>query len=516
MATRNSNNRIQKITISKSDEVALVVEKLIDSGAKELILNIPRFSRLAESLANFHLISREAKLLRKKIVIESVDDKVIELAGLADLESLNPILLRSRRQFYDIVSAKRSEQETEDTGLERQQLVETVKSKPPRAGWSWKPQLNKKFLWGGVGLAIVLLIFVFSQSLARAEIKIITNKIPWQYNDSIRTEKNAMLDTKNSLLPAQVFTQKSTLKLSFPATGKKNVQQRAGGKIIVYNAYSSEPQSLVATTRFVAPDGKVFRLSKNITVPGAKITDGKVVPSSIEADVIADKAGPDYNIGPVTYFSIPGFKGTPKYQGFYGESKAAMTGGFVGEVAYPTDADIKSAKSNMGETVSSALKEKALEQIPKEFSVIEGAAGFSILSQKVDDKVDENKNFSISVEAQIVVIAFKETDLLTVMESRVEQELKGDFILKDYNIQYGQARADFIAGRLSFPVAFTASVSKFVDPENLKKQVLGKSEGDLRAIINGLADLQSAEISLWPFWVGRVPSDASKIKIIVD
>ena len=75
-------HKIKKIIIGKSDEVAPVVEKIIDADAKEIVLSIPRFSKLGESLANFHLIKRESELLNKKIVIESVDDKVVELANV--------------------------------------------------------------------------------------------------------------------------------------------------------------------------------------------------------------------------------------------------------------------------------------------------------------------------------------------------------------------------------------------------------------------------------------------------
>ncbi|MBI2025139.1 MAG: hypothetical protein HYT03_03585 [Candidatus Harrisonbacteria bacterium] len=119
---KGNSRKIQKLTVGRTDEVALVVEKIIDSEAGEVIMNIPRFSRLADSLANFHLIAREAKLLRKKIVIESVDDKIIELAGLAGLESLNPFLTRSRKQFYDIVSATQDKEEKKTPAFPKNNL----------------------------------------------------------------------------------------------------------------------------------------------------------------------------------------------------------------------------------------------------------------------------------------------------------------------------------------------------------------------------------------------------------
>jgi len=113
--------------------VALVVEKIIDSDAKEVVLNVPRFSKIAESLANFHLIKREAKLLEKKIIVESVDDKVIELAELAGIESLNPILSKSRKQFSDIISSRRTKEEAEETQIKKRRLVEAVRRRSDRA-----------------------------------------------------------------------------------------------------------------------------------------------------------------------------------------------------------------------------------------------------------------------------------------------------------------------------------------------------------------------------------------------
>jgi len=101
-------------------------------------------------------------------------------------------------------------------------------------------------------------------------------------------------------------------------------EYKATGIITIYNTYSSSPQTLVKTTRFVSEGGKLFRTTKTIVVPGADASSGKIVPGSTTVEVIASEPGNEYNIGPST-FSIPGFKGTPKYLAFYGESFSAFT-----------------------------------------------------------------------------------------------------------------------------------------------------------------------------------------------
>lgn len=503
-------NKIQKITVNKSDEVALVVEKLIDSDARELVLNIPRFSKLSDSLANFHLIKRESKLLDKKIIIESVDDKVIELAGLAGLESLNPILSRSRRQFYDIVSAKHNREEAEEAQVKKKKLVESVRKVPSKIKF-------KKYLWAvPVAVVFIAMIVLVTTILPRAEIKIKTVKTNWDYNDSVRAEKLAAVDPVNATVPAQVFNQKETLRLGFPANGKKIVEQKASGKLTVYNAYSSDPQPLVATTRFITPDGKIFRLTKTVTVPGAKIVEGKIIPSTIEVDVVADKAGADYNIGPVSYFSIPGLKGTPKYQAFYGESKDPIGGGFIGELPFPTNDDIKKAKAAVAEKLEQSLRNKIAAQVPSDFKIVDGATNFIITKQNVITEVDSTGNFSVSSDASISIIAFKETDVVTMLEGKIAKAVGADYKIKESTLAYEKARADFNAGRLSFPVKFTSVLAKNIDVTDLRESIKGKSEASLRTIIYGLPGLQSAVISLWPFWVKSVPNQNSKINIIID
>lgn len=514
MSVKIPIHKIKKISIGKSDEVAPVVEKIIETDAPEVILSIPRFSRLSESLANFHLIKRESKLLNKKIVVESVDDKVVELASVAGLEAFNPILAQPRRQFSDIVSARHTKEREVEEVIKTKKLAESVRHPLPKR--IIKHRVRRSVVGIGAAAALFLIALAANAILPKADIKIVTVKTPWQYQDSIKGYKLSGADPATATVPIQLFSQKAALRLSFPATGKKFVERKAAGKMTIYNAYSSDPQPLVAATRFVAPDGKLFRLTKNVIVPGAKIVEGKIIPSTLEASVIADQPGADYNIGPVDYFSIPGFKGTPKYQAFYGESKEPMTGGFVGEISFPTDNDIKNAKTEVAQKIESSLKEELTKQIPPEFKLIEGALKFLLLKQEVITESESANNFQIAAEAELSLMVFKEEEVVKMLESRMKKEMGDSFQFKTFTIGYGAARADFAAGRISFPVEFQSLIAKSVDTETLRKDVKGKSEAELKALIYGLSDFQSATISLWPFWVKKVPNKEGRINIVVD
>ena len=533
-----------KININKNDDLASTVEKIIEAQDSELTLIIPRFSTLSEADSNFRLLRREADAAEKKISIESVDEKVIKLAQKNGLKATNPFLSRSQRQFSDIVAPSVSsagrgktkkilnspvlevEKIEEDINKEFKNLHEDLERltvqrrrgfKFNMPSFGFQSFFSKKILVNSLILVLIITSGYFAiTKLPKAKILIIPETKAWEYKDSVMTDKAAAMDIGRMIIPNQVFSQKKSSQSTYLATGRKPVEKKAAGPIIVYNSYSSDPQKLVAQTRFTTPDGKIFRLAETITVPGAKISEGKIIPSNIATQVEADKAGPDYNIGPVKIFNIPGFKGTPKYQAFYAESIEGMVGGFIGEMAYPTSDDIKKGTVEANANLESDLKAVLMTQIPKEFKIIDGATRFKIIDQKIDKEADETGNFGISSTAQLSVVAFEQETLNSLLTKRAQKDNSDDFDVRSSTLDYGLIRVDFDRGLMSFPVDFKATLVKKINIEELKSKLLGKSEIDLKSTILGLNGVKSATISLWPFWVKHVPDSIDRIEIKVE
>ncbi len=371
-----------------------------------------------------------------------------------------------------------------------------------------------------VGMFLVLLGAAFYSAvefLPKAEIKVITKKTEWGYVDSVIADKNiAKIDIGQKQIPAEIFSVKKNFNFSFPATGKKLVEQKASGKITIYNAYSSDPQILVANTRFLAPDGKIFRLEQKIVVPGAKVVEGKIIPSSIEAKIVADQPGPRYNIGPVSRFSIPGFQGSAKYQGFYGSSQEPMSGGFVGEKAFPTDEDVKKARERAIKDLKDYIDSFLSLQIPHEFKIIDGSKQFNVLKEKINKEADEKGNFTVFLEGESLNIAFKESDLKDLLENIAKESLGADFKIKTYKLEYGAGRADFRQGKISFALNFQGVFEEPFDIESFRQKALNKSEQELKTLVSSLHNIQKVSVSPSPFWVKRVPDDLKRVKVEIE
>ena len=359
-------------------------------------------------------------------------------------------------------------------------------------------------------------IYIAYTVLPQANVKIVTQKMDFDYSSSLTVDKAALaLNVETNKIPGQVFSQKKNGQLTFPATGEKNINKKATGNITIYNNHSSAPQSLVASTRFESPDGKIFRLVEGVTVPGAVVNDGKVTPSSITAKVIADRGGEIYNIGPVERWTIPGFKHTTKEKTFYGVSTESMKGGFTGKSAYPTDEDIKNAKEKSSQVLEDGLKSLIKNEIPSGFKLAEGSSKFSIIKQAVNTDVNERNEFSIFTEVEMSLMAFREADVNEVINNNIKKELNPDLKPKTFTLTYGDGKYDYVKGILILPVIYKAKLEYPVDVEKLKSTMVGKSELELKASLFTIPGLANIQVSFWPFWVNRVPNK-NKVDIIVE
>lgn len=529
-------NKAKKIYINKNDEAALVIERLMDCESVEVVLSIPKFSRFAQSESNFHLLKKEADALKKSVSIESVDDKVLELAESSDIPATNPFFANPERQFSDIIPRRDgapSEPKTVFVSSKAAEIgpePEVVDrwSEPDKIGAEiesqFGPEARKTKLSPKISLVLFLVLAVSGglsylalRVLPEVEVRLVAKKENFSYTNAIVVDKAVReRDVAMMKIPGQVFIEKRNATLTFPANGKKYVSKKAGGKITIYNAYSDQPQKLVAATRFAAPDGKIFRLASAVTVPGAKIVDGKIVPSSVEAGVVADQAGEIYNIGPVSRFEIPGFKGTPRYSSFYGESTAPMAGGYVGELAYPTDEDIKKAKTAVAEVLEAGAKTAIQSKIPSDFKMVENAFLFSIAKQSVNPDVNEKNEFSIFAEGEVSLMAFRDADITSLLEERAVKEKGIEFEVKNYSLGFGMSKVDMIVGKMTISVDYKADLARVVDAEDLRAKILAKSVPELKAMLLEMPELEGAQIKPWPFWVKSVPSRPEKVEIVVE
>jgi hypothetical protein len=388
-----------------------------------------------------------------------------------------------------------------------------------------KPTRRMSFLRRFRAVVVVLALILIVGGVAwaaglrfgRAAIDVSFRSVPWQYQGTIVASKAASTSTADAsggTIPAEVFSDSRNLTKLFPATGKSQANQKATGKLTIYNAYSTASQQLVATTRFATPDGKIFRLNAAVVVPGAKQKNGALAPSTIVADVTADKPGEAYNLGVVQKLTIPGFKGTPKYDGFYGALLEGTSGGSTAATAAPTAQDIAGAKQKVADILNSSLENSIQTTYARDFTILGGASSVAVTKLNVNQMVDKDGDFSVFSEAQVQAIGFRESDLENLLLGLAGKDNPG-LTFRNVSTTYANVEPDFENGRLTLSVTAQGTLAPPFSADAFKASALGQGIGKVRGMLAAIPGVTEARLSLWPFWLASVPSDAKRVTVTV-
>ena len=377
------------------------------------------------------------------------------------------------------------------------------------------------FVLGGVSLLslIGVMLFIF---LPKAEVHV-TPYTVIQPTDVEMTGRVADASgSDDAIIAVRVLEKDIETILTAATTGKSGgVNQKARGSVIIYNNFSTDPQPLIATTRLETADGKLFRLVNGVTVPGMTNADGKKEAGVIETTVIADQSGEAYNLDPTT-FTIPGFKGNPKYAAFSAKSTKAMVGGGdagTSDVTVVARVDL--------DTVEREAKEKA-----KETFLNEMRSGISPDEKIFDEQIDimslslvslpeigtALNSFEYKNTFKVRAFVFSEKAVREKVENMIKKDMQG-ITLKPISssITYSESVANFSEATLRLRAHALVTMESDIDRDALKKALLGQSEDAIQEVLNAFPAVKKISVIFHPEWFVRsVPSAEDRVMILVE
>lgn len=335
------------------------------------------------------------------------------------------------------------------------------------------------------------------------------------------------VDLVNETVPAKAVALADELTKSYEVTGAKDSSnQKAKGTITVYNEFSTSPQPLVATTRFESSDKKIFRLVQAITVPGMEKVGSENKPGAIEAEVVADESGEQYNIAAGT-FSIPGFQssGGDKFAKIYAKSFTAMQGGGSGggsqKVRTVSDSDVSSAKTKTLQELKLQIMQKLKDSVGAEYIFLDDAVSVDdavyTLSKSSGDVAD---NFSITVRAKVNAVVFKESDIKAIVSNSLGKKGERGAKIPENSIKldFGKADVNMKDSNMVIRVHATGNIVPEIDLERLKSDLLGKKDEDIASYLKGYTqDIEKIEVIHSPaFIAGKIPAYNSRVTVSLD
>ncbi len=536
------------------DDAAILIDRLMRSKHQDVVLVLPKNSILTADLNLLKILKEESESVKKNLFISTENEEIKSFAEKIQLSIYDLNLHKKQKEvkrMMDITPPSLIEPEPEELELtpetdfvpEQEPVIyETVdkdiviklsntdnsdleknledfynepKSEPqnnfPDNVGSKKIFSFNRLVKFFIGMGILLLAAAAYLILPKANIRLLLREIPVKVTIPVAISKSvSSSNLVSGIIPGQYFLlTKSGSKTIETAIDAENLPLKTGVSIDIYNTYSSAPQKLVAQTRFETKDGKIFRIQKPVTVPGAKMSGSSLIPSSIKAEVVSDGAGEEYQIGP-SYFTIPGFKDSPKYAGFYAKSTESMIS--IKDSSTVASWQIEKTKQDLQNSLENELKNDTMNTFKdSDLKLINGAS-----TVKIDEFNAGSQTVSMKITWQ--AIFFREKDFRALVNYAVSNkypDLK-NFNFED-NITYPQVtRSDFKKGEMFLTFELDKANALTVDLDGLRQELAGLDENDMRNIISSKNFINSAIISLWPFWVKKAPDSSNKINIILD
>lgn len=363
---------------------------------------------------------------------------------------------------------------------------------------------SKKIAIGILGASVVVLGAVVYLMTGTAHVVLTPVGKPLDTQITVQaSDVFAAIDDTFVKIPGQLLNVEKTASNTVSSTGSRDVASKARGIITVVNEYSATPQTLIANTRFKSADGKIFRTLQKITVASTKTVE-----------VIADKPGTDYNI-PAGKFTIAAFEeqgDAEKVAKFYGTTSQPMSGGASGPSAVITQADYDSAKDAAVSEVKSQIK-SALETQGAALTVLNAdapAMGALESTARPDDAAD---SVTVTATGTLKTVGFRQADLFDLIQRVILKKERLTVIPETLTLTYTDVNFKSDLGILTFTVSAQGTGYVPVDAAAITEDILGKNSAAIRDYFKDREGVQSATITLSPFWVRTVPKNQKRTVI---
>ncbi len=298
------------------------------------------------------------------------------------------------------------------------------------------------------------------------------------------------------------------------ATGEERVDKKAQGKVIIYNE-TTQAQRLVATTRFETPEGLIFRIVSAVTVPAKTLKDGKTVAGSIEALVEADKTGSSYNVG-LKDFTIPGFKGDPKYKQVYARSKTEMIGGFSGMQKIVSKDVLDKSEAELEIAIKEALSKDITTQIPENYVLYTSSISYKLSPAEQTENVSDSANLKKTGTASAII--FDKTSLARIILAKLAPQVTTDAVrisnIESLEFSYNGVFDPNSDSILNFSLKGNPNIVWIFDENKLKTELLGISRTKAKVVLSTYETIKEAWVETHPFWNQGIPKDPEKVILI--
>ena len=543
------------------EDITSAIDKLSKSPEGSVQIVVPKRSSMLQSIINLKLLKKAAEQSNKELILVTSDRIATDLAarvGLAVAPSIGakpviaevaiPEALKAGEEIIDAddpepppIPAEAKSKLFKKPIMKRLPITDgpppvnpletpaasagELAAVPLAAGAAVKKgprvpnfgKLQKRVMWVGLAAFLVIGYLALMYLFTGAKVTLYATGTKVEVDTTFAVDPSLKsTDQANSVLAGQLVTVNKDLSGPFVPSGKQDVGTKATGTITVYNSYDSNAQPLQAGTRFVAPDGKLFKSTTDVSVPGATVSGGQPSPGKATVTVAADQNGDGYNEAPAKY-TLPGLSAAQQ-PFIYGQG-AQMSGGTTKSINIVAQSDVDAETAALLAADKDSITRTLQGRVPSGFVALPASQTTATTTVTPSPAVGaQGDTGSLALKVTYTVLAVKQSEYSSLLHAQ-EQKQVGD---KNQIYDDGLASAQVTAadkdssGRQNFHLTTEAFGGTKLDKTAIAASLKGQRYGDATNLAAGLPGVTRADISIWPGWVSKMPSRPDKISITIQ
>lgn len=552
---------VKTIYLEYDEEVLSVLQKIRKSGTDEIRLVIPKEARLFRNLTGLRLLRREAEKYQKTLSIATADERgrlLVTRSGLSlassametksDFETnslpatgrkgaMGDIMLRPVKPLktaqakplpqtpVSLPSKNRNSEIQPEKDLEaligpketspKIKLPEPVKL----------PRLSYKFtVLPAVAVVLILAVLGFFV-LPAASVTVVPRTEPITRDLEMQVDSSSpVADVQNLTIPGKRDTQEISMSQDYPATGVKNIGEKASGFVTLYN-FSKNSLILRSSTTRLEAGGKIFYFLQDVgsIKPTARIgTDLQVDQSSLidPVPIVAGGSGEDYNFPTGTRFEIYNEVFGHQAEVLYAINANPIAGGTNKEIKILSATDVEQARADLSLKIAGKMRMDLGQTATSEVKLLDNAYVLQVKEESLSKKInDETDSFTLSQKTLATALLFNEQDVRDLIVERIVRLLpENKYLLPEQQQKLTEqfVSLDISGGVGTLRAHFESQVRYQINADFLVRGLPGKTPTQVKEILLARPEISDVTVSLSPFWVKTVPRFNSKIHFKVQ
>lgn len=357
---------------------------------------------------------------------------------------------------------------------------------------------KNKIVW--IIVAVLVLLCALGGGLSYFYVNNVTASIMLTLKPKVANQEadvtfstTAPSDFSKDIIAAKSVTTSLPGTLTLDATGKKDVGEKAKGKVTIYNS-SDESVDLDSGTILKSSNGTSFLLDKDVTVASAEgdIFSG-TKPGTTDATVTAKDPGTESNLPSNTKFSLGGNLLAAK-------NDDAFSGGSKKTVTVVSKDDLANLRTELLQN----LEDKGLDQLTKQAdtgeTVLPLVVTTTVDKATYDKKVgDEAKKVKLTGSVQFTGMAYTNDELEQYTKSKLKDDQEKNISFADNSIKSTVSDAKKKSAKeVTATVSLEAGLLPNIDKTDVLRSVEDKSLQEANDELAKLPQLEKSEITFSP------------------